>query len=146
MGITTINPPPSEVLRTFPEIRDNIIFEATSEDVENAIEKSKVASTPRTKINAANKGLLKVKEMKKELNNKVLMDALEGYISQYIAELELNSYLDAAKKAEFKGNKKKALDQYQEALYYLEHNENSIFFDDDKKIEIRNRIEQIGSK
>jgi hypothetical protein len=33
------------------------------------------------------------------------------------------AYMEKAEKAEFKGQQKKALEQYYEALYYLKHNE-----------------------
>ncbi len=47
----------------------------------------------------------------------------EAKLRKVIQEIQLSSYLNDAKKAEFKGDKKKALDKYYEALYFLQHDE-----------------------
>jgi cell division FtsZ-interacting protein ZapD len=47
------------------------------------------------------------------------LDAIEQRARQLHHKTRLNTFVDAASKAEFKGQLKKALDQYQEALYFL---------------------------
>ncbi|MBA7567589.1 hypothetical protein ES708_09304 [subsurface metagenome] len=99
--------------------RDQIISESVTAEVEKALARAEIAATPRTSINEANKALLKIREGKKELNDKEKLDQLEDRIRHFSHEKQLNEYLEAARKAEFKGKIKKALDQYQEALYFL---------------------------
>ena len=118
-GIPTISPPPSQFLSEYTIKRDQIILESVTAEVEKALDKAEIASATRTCINEANKALLKIQEGKKELNDKTKLDQLEDRIRHFSHEKQLNEYLEAARKAEFKGKKKKALDQYQEALYFL---------------------------
>ena len=118
-GIPTISPPPSQFLSEYTIKRDQIVLEGVTAEVEKALARAEIAATPHTSINEANKALLKIREGKKELNDKAKLDQLEARIRHFSHEKQLNEYLEADRKAEFKGKKKKALDQYQEALYFL---------------------------
>jgi len=118
-GIPTISPPPSHLVIEYAAARDEIVLEAVTAEVENALAKAEIAATPRTSINEANKALLKIREARKEVRGQAKLDEIEARIQRFSHETQLNAYLEAARKAEFKGQKKKALDQYQEALYFL---------------------------
>ena len=118
-GIPTISPSPSQFLSEYTTKRDQIVLEGVTAEVEKALTRAEIATTPRTSINEANKALLKIQEGKKELSDQAKLDQLEDRIRHFSHEKQLNEYLEAARKAEFKGKKKKALDQYQEALYFL---------------------------
>lgn len=67
--------------------------------------------------------LLKLRDHKDKLTNKNFLEDLERQIISTLHNVQLEGYLDAAKRADFKGQKKKALDQYYEALYFLKHDE-----------------------
>ncbi|NLE21927.1 MAG: hypothetical protein GX624_03990 [Actinobacteria bacterium] len=57
---------------------------------------------------------------------------------------KLGGFIEAAEKAEFKGNKKRALDQYQEALYFLKTDD---IADDSQASEIARiaaKVEKLG--
>ena len=60
---------------------------------------------------------------KQELRDQAKLDQLEARVRRFSHETQLNAYLEAARKAEFKGQKKKALEQYKEALYFLKTDE-----------------------
>ena len=100
--------------------------------------KWELAATTRAKVAAANKGVLKLKEMQD------LMERSTPTIERGVAELlglahkaEFLAFVSAAEKAEFKGNAKKALDQYQEALYFLKTDN----VDDAKQAELIAKLE-----
>ena len=118
-GIPTISPSPSQFLSEYTTNRDQIVLESVTAEVEKALTKAEIAITSRTSINEANKALLKIQESKKELNDQAKLDQLEARIRHFSHEKQLNEYLEEARKAEYKGEKKKALDRYQEALYFL---------------------------
>jgi hypothetical protein len=119
-GIPTIGPlSPSELVSKYKSMRDDIIMESISSEVDKAIEKAKIATTVRTAISQANKALLKIQEACEEISDPSKLEGARSRIKQFTHRTQLDGFLDAARKAEFKGQKKKALDQYQEALYFL---------------------------
>jgi len=142
--IPTISPPPSQFLSEYTANRDQIVLEGVTAEVEKALARAEIAATPRTSINEANKALLKIREGKKELNDKVKLDQLETRIRHFSHEKQLNEYLEAARKAEFKGKKKKALDQYQEALYFLRSDDIDDSLQAEKIGEIETKISELS--
>jgi len=122
-GISTVSPSPSQLLSEYTDMRNQIVLEGVTAEVEKALNKAEIAVTPRTSINEANKALLKIREGKQELRDHAKLDQLEARVRRFSHETQLNAYLEAARKAEFKGQKKKALEQYQEALYFLKTDE-----------------------
>jgi len=58
-----------------------------------------------------------------DLNFDVINWKEEGQKKTFIHKTQLNEYIEEAKKAEFKDQKSKALDKYQEALYFLQNDE-----------------------
>lgn len=122
-GIPTVSPSPSQLLSEYTAMRNQIVLEGVTAEVEKALTKAEIAVTPRTSINEANKALLKILEGKQELRDQAKLDQLEARVRRFSHETQLNAYLEAARKAEFTGQKKKALEQYQEALYFLKTDE-----------------------
>ena len=143
-GIPTISPSPSQFLSEYTIKRDQIVLESVTAEVEKALARAEIAITPRTSINEANKALLKIREGKKELNDKAKLDQLETRIRHFSHEKQLNEYLKAARKAEFKGKKKKALDQYQEALYFLRSDDIDDSLQAEKIGEIEAKISELS--
>gem|GEM_PF-6975939 len=78
-----------------------------------------MSTTLQTKINPLSKVLFKVQDYKNKTLKPNILDPLEQKITQEIHKIQVNSFINEAKKAEFKGNIKKALDKYYEALYFL---------------------------
>lgn len=118
-GIKVINPTPSVFIETYKNNRDEIILESIKQAIERAISKTKLAVTTKTKINELNKVLLLIQENKDELMDSSKTDLLEKELLEKKHKIQLDGFLEEAKKAAFKGQKKKALDQYKEALYFL---------------------------
>ena len=145
-GIPTLSIPPSELRQTFTDERDKILFEGTKDDVEKLITKAKLATTTKTSLNNANNALLKVLEAKKEISNPARLYDLEKRIKIYIHKKQLNSFLDEAHKADFKGNNKKALDQYQEALYFLKTDKIDDGLQKSEIVQIQSKINELQKK
>ncbi|MBU4349766.1 hypothetical protein KJ830_03460 [bacterium] len=143
-GIPTISPSPSQFLSEYTTNRDQIVLEGITAEVEKALARAEIATTPRTSINEANKALLKIREGKKELNDKAKLDQLEDRIRHFSHEKQLNEYLEAARKAEFKGKKKKAIDQYQEALYFLRNDDIEDSLQGEKISKIEAKISELS--
>jgi len=142
-GIPTISPLPSQLLTEYTAMRDQIVLEGVTAEVEEALAKAEIAAIPRTSINEANKALLKIREGRQELREQAKLDQLEARVRRFSHETQLNAYLEAARKAEFKGQKKKALGQYQEALYFLRSDEIEDSLQAGKIGEIEAKISQL---
>jgi hypothetical protein len=143
-GISTGSPSPSQLLTEYTAMRDQIVLEGVTAEVEKALAKAEIAATPRTSINEANKALLKIREGKQELRDQSKLNQLEARVRRFSHETQLNAYLEAARKAEFKGQKKKALDQYQEALYFLRSDEIDDSLQAEKISEIEAKISELS--
>lgn len=122
-GINVTTPLPSHVIAYTNSIKGEILISGLQGELENATMKAQVATTPKTKINHYTKVLLKVMEYKNKLQNPQQVEKIEAILKHNIHQIQLDSYLDDAKKAEFKNQRKKALDKYYEALYFLKHDE-----------------------
>jgi len=119
MEISTINPSPSSLLAELRRDRHNIVVQGVEDAVDTALTKAQVAATPKSGITQASKALLSISDAEKELDDPSVLAPYREKVEAYIHRTTLDSHLDAAHKAEFKGNAKKALDAYQEALYFL---------------------------
>lgn len=115
-----MEPGPSELLAGLRKHRSRLIDGEVEAIATKAKEKASLAATPRSRERALASAVLKIKE----LTDKAGAD--EGIATPHVQELhrevhrvKLDGFLEAARKAEFKGNSKKAIDQYQEALYCL---------------------------
>jgi len=142
-GIPTISPLPSELLTEYNAMRDQIVLEGVTAEVEKALAKAEIVATSRTSINETNKALFKIREGRQELRDQAKLDQLEARVRRFSHETQLNAYLEAARKAEFKEQKKKALDQYQEALYFLRSDEIDDSLQAEKIGEIEAKISEL---
>lgn len=144
-GIKTVEPLPSRIIEEYQSTRDNLIIETLDADIEKAVAKSELASSPKIAVNAINACLLKIRELRGLLNDPDKVATKEERLKKLAHKTQLNGHLDAARKAEFKGQTKKAIDQYQEALYFLKNDD----IDDSKQMkeiqEIETHLAQLQS-
>jgi hypothetical protein len=111
-----------------------LILEEAQQVVQKAKAKSEVASTITGKHNALASGLLKAQEIIRNSSDASLGEELERGFKYLMHRVKLDGFLEAAKKAEFKGNNKKAIDQYQEALFLIRNDD---IPDDQQRVEIQ---------
>lgn len=144
-SIPTLSPLPSEILSEFRGYRDDLILEEAHQVAQKAKAKSEVASTITAKHNALASGLLKAQEIIQNSSDTLIGEELEHELKFLMHKAKLDGFLEAAKKAEFKGNKKKAVDQYQEALFFIRNDDVP---DDQQSLEIRQieaKLKELGA-
>ncbi len=143
-GISVTDPPPSYFINKFGKMRDQIIIETLKADIDTASYKAAVAASTTAKINTLSKMLLRIREYKSRADNPSSLDQLEKQVQSEIQRIQLHGYLDSAKKYEFKGQKKKALDQYYEALYLLRHDDVDDSLQKEQISFIESKIAELG--
>ena len=143
-GITVMEPSATDLLRRYKDGRDEIIKESLEQEYKKASAKSEVSTTAKTKINPLSKVLLKIQEYKSQLTKRESLDELEQKVNIDIHAIQLHFFLDDAKKAEFKGNIKKALDKYLEALYFIKTDKIDDIKQQDTILNIENKIKELG--
>jgi len=144
-GIQTVSPSPSRLLRKYTEMREQIVLKGITAEVEKALTKAEIVATPRTSINQGNKALLDIQEAKQELSDPTKLDQLESRVQRFLHKTRLDGYLEEARKAEFKGQRKKALDRYKEALYFLRGDNIDDSLQEEKISEIETKILELAN-
>lgn len=123
-GVPTLSPEPSELLDMLGRHRRELVEDEIRTITDKALEKSQLASTARTKERALATAVLKVREVVAAAGyGDDVSSTQESSLHSEIHRVKLDAFVDAARKAEFKGNTKKAIDQYQEALFFLRNDE-----------------------
>jgi hypothetical protein len=118
-----LNHLPSEFIQKLRQERDGIIYQMMADEYRLVGEKSTLATTTTGKISPFSKFILRVREFAKKTEDPTALRRLEADASKRMHDVQLLIYMDTAQKAELKGQKKKALDQYYEAYYFLTHDE-----------------------
>jgi hypothetical protein len=118
-GIETIGTPPSEAIAELQEAKVKIIKETAEEDLEKARSKSENAATPASKVSPFAKVIERIGGLYQHLDDVSVLQPLEQEARAYMDKARLDNELEKAEKAEFKGQKKKALDAYLDALFLI---------------------------
>ncbi|MFV0421327.1 hypothetical protein [Oleidesulfovibrio sp.] len=109
-------------------------------EIQKEVEKAQAAKTPSTKISRFVKALTAITTASSsEYYDSSWLAAQRAAIESMIHETELGKLMEAAERHEFKENWKKALDAYQDVLFYLKKDN----IDDGEQTEI---IEDIHAK
>ena len=119
-GIGTISPSPSELLSEYTQYRNQILLEEAKKAAEKAMSKSEAAATLKTKVFAISQGIIKATEILDESHNSNIGSEIVGDLKARLIKVKLDGFTEAARKAKFKGNNKKAIDQYQETLFLIQ--------------------------
>jgi hypothetical protein len=126
---------PNQLINELNLVRSEIIEDEISNKVENYLEKANHTKTVRSKITNAEKALYDLHLFKKDYDYTNL--EMEQSIKSFIHKVQFDEFILNAEKNEFKGNTKKALDQYQEALFFLKKDDIPL----EDQSEIINRLE-----
>lgn len=122
-GIDFMEPKASIMLQNLPREIDERFREVLQENIKDLLFKAKINPSPKSKITILSKGLLQIESAKKYLSNNNSLNDIQKELNAIIHKIQLDVFLESAQKAEFKGAKKKALEYYYEALYFLRHDE-----------------------
>jgi hypothetical protein len=146
-GIPTTDRPPSEIYNYFQSKRDSIIVDKLETEyisLNKSLELPSVGS--KKKVNDLNKLLLKSMEIKPKLKNSEILSNFENKIKRQINNIQFNSFLEEAQKAEFKNNKKGALSKYYEALYFLQHDLVDDSLQNEQISKLKTKIIELGGE
>lgn len=118
-GIWNLDFSPTSLRNSFIKKREELLIEDANAAATMAIEKSRHSSSAKTAIGLLSKAIIRIEGYIKEVQNTApLLDNCDQLRAE-AHRTQLCDFVNSAKKAEFKGNKKKAIDQYKEALYFL---------------------------
>lgn len=99
--------------------RDRALIRMSKEAVDKAVTKVETSASAKSKATALSSAIVKIVENKNLLTKAGGLDALERETRERLRQVQLDGFLEAAQKAEFMGQMKKALDQLREALYFI---------------------------
>lgn len=120
-GIQVMERSPRENLQMLIRERDQVIYEFLEKEYDSVALKARMAATTAAKINAFSKLILLLKEYLDKCTDKSKVIALLNKAAEELSAINLEKFVSDAEKAELKGNKRKALDSYYEAYYFLTH-------------------------
>lgn len=140
INMFTINP--SVIIEMANKDKIEAVIETLTEEFNKTLLKIDVTTSFTSKLNEINKLHLKIQNYKNIQNTK--MDDLEKKVKNKKHEIQLDSFLEAAKKAEFKNESKKAISQYQEALYFLKNDDIEDKFQKENIEKIEEKIKELS--
>lgn len=115
-------------------------------EVKATLEKIQILPSSNGKVTALSKTLLKIKEWTKHTDDAEKSRDQEILLQAALHKVQLETLLDKAEKAEFKGSKKKALDAYYEVLYFLLHDDIDDATQKENIKRTKDRIQSLGGK
>lgn len=142
--IPTIRPLPSQMIKKYISRHDELLIEEVKGLFNKAKTKAEVAATTKTKTKAFSDCYVKAKEFLENLNKPSNGESLIKEIKKQIHSSTLNGYIQDARKAEFKGKTKKAIEQYQEALFFIKNDDIPDDLQSDEITEIEEKIQELS--
>ncbi len=122
-GIPTITPLPSELITFARGQRRTLLRQGLDDALSAAETRAELAATPSARVNAFAKVVEAVQDARRAADGDRELDAqLEAIEIRARArhrEVQLENLVDAARKAQFKGQTSKAVDGYRDVLYEL---------------------------
>lgn len=146
LGRRIITDPPTvaQFMKTMEAQKSTLIENTLKREVEDAFAKSASLTSVNAKASALAKVSVRIESFLSHASAPASLPELKQKVQDAITEVRLDAHLEAARKAEFKGQKKKALDAYYEALYLLRHDEVDDALQADKIRPIEDKIRELG--
>lgn len=145
-GIETLETPPSRGIARLTSLRQEIIGEHVREELTEARSKSRNATTPAGRTSPFAKVIEKVTEFYKQAEDTAALAKLEREAREEMDRARLAVEIEKAERAAFKGQKKRAIDAYLDALFILKRDS---IDDADQRTEIediRHKIQELGGE
>ena len=126
-GISTITPLPSQLIVAAKLELARAASEGLREEMRSAESKAGLAATAAARLNAIAKVVQLAEQVNREYGDvdgvEDAVDEIEKQARRRHREVQLENLVDAANKAKFKGQTRKAIDGYREVLYLLKNDE-----------------------
>ena len=110
---------PSEAIEELERVRRKIVLKEIDDQLVKARTKSQNATTSASKISPYNKIIDTIGSFYQVLDDVSELERIEQETRVEMDEVQLAAELERAERAEFKGQKKKALDAYLDALFLI---------------------------
>ena len=120
-GIETTSPLPSQLLEGLKHDFGLLLAGAADEIVDDARRKAEAAATTTARVNTYSKAALNLATLQREYGSHESLDRAGRCVQEAMDLVKVSSAMEEGEKAEFKGNRAKALERYQEALYLVLH-------------------------
>lgn len=118
-SIETIATPPSKAIHELERVRKELVENHIEEELVKARTKSQSALTLAGKTQPFGKVIEKIGEFYSAISDVTVLEQLERETREELDKARLEIELEKAEKAEFKGQKKKAIDAYLGALFII---------------------------
>ena len=135
-GMIAVPPSLDETMASFRDVKAEIVEEHLQEYAAKSARKAQTYKSTSAKTKRYDKVIEEILKYAEFLPSEVVEDHIEK-TEEAKHKVELDDYVEKARKAEFKGKSKKAIDQYQEALYFLRTDQ----FDDEEQADIISSLE-----
>jgi hypothetical protein len=120
-GITVVDPSAAELKSAYEAKRRELVIEDARAEVGKILARAQLLATPRSRISEATKALLEIERARSDYGvHDPVLDESSHLAHRFIQETQLGAHLNEGEREEFKGNRAKALDHYQDALFFLE--------------------------
>lgn len=145
-GVATLTTKPSILIQQITALREKMICEMILADFNSIQERIALGESVRSSVNKLSKLLFQTHELRSAAKKQEALANIETAIKHKIDEIQLSAFLDDAKKAEFKGQKKKAADKYYEALYLLRNDDVDDALQTESLSFIEGKIRELGGE
>lgn len=144
-GVRVVIDPPSATYRHRIEgMRHQIVEETLSREASKTQSLVSTGTTHKQRVAALNKLLFQVRQCRAMAPGSAVVAKIESDVLQGLHYYQLASLIEPAQRAEFKGQRKKAVDLYYEALYFLRHDDEDDSVQPGQIAEIEAKIRQLG--
>ncbi len=146
MDISVSEPSPSTVISNLEEVQEEILTEQIELILKDSISKAKLAKTDSSITSAINMGITKLEKLSDIVGDEDSVFQAMDTLNEQSKKILYSSFIEKAKKFEFKEQYSKALDQYYEALYVLKTDD----VNDAKQVaeieELEQKIQELKSR
>jgi hypothetical protein len=145
-GIETIATPPSEAIQKLKNTRQSLAESYVQDELVKARTKSRNAASSTGMVSPFAKVIEKIGELYGEMSDVSKLEILERETREEMDHAHLAGELDKAEKAAFKGQKKKAIDAYLDALFVIKKDSIDDALQQKQITEIESKIRDLGGE
>lgn len=111
--------PPSHYLRLYQDSRDRILHSELGTQVDQLIKAAQEEATVRGAVALGKKAAALVAEARAVADDSAVLRELALKVRNFVNDVQVEALLDKARRAEKRGQVRKAVEQYKGALYFL---------------------------
>lgn len=145
-GVKTFETPPSIAIAELERVRTQVIESTIEDELVRARTKSQNATTPAGRISPFSRVVDKIGELYPQTEDVSGLEKLEQDVRVEMDRAQLTSELEKAEKAEFKGQRSKALNAYLDALFVVLKDSIDDALQEQEISHIESKIRELGGQ